>query len=270
MSEKLSVYILTHNSEKMLEEVIQPLLAIADDLLIVDSGSTDSTADIANKFGTRFIHHPLVSFKEQRNFAHDNALYDWVLALDSDEVVSEEFVKEVTALKQEGFTHDAYSITRYWIVQGVQVRSIYPIDSPDDPVRLIDRRKVHFGSRSSHVHESVEGYDSLGVIQAPVYHYTFTCDDEIERKLHKYTTLAAKDIARNPKSKRWYFPVTAHYRLLFSPPAAWYKWYIRHQGYMDGKIGRKLGKYAFQYTYLKYKYYIRHHLRGRNKGGGEQ
>jgi glycosyltransferase involved in cell wall biosynthesis len=263
MSEKLSVYILTHNSEKMLEDVIGPLQAIADDLLIVDSGSTDSTPNIARKFGARFIHHPLVSFKEQRNFAHEACLYDWVLALDSDEVVSEAFVKEVLELKKNGFTHDAYAITRYWIVQGVQVRSIYPIDSPDDPVRLIDRRKVHFGRNSSHVHESVEGYESKGIISAPVYHYTFGCDDEIERKLHKYTSLAAMDIARNPKSRRWYFPLTAHYRLFLSPPAAWYKWYIRHQGYKDGKIGRKLGKYAFQYTYLKYKYYIRHHMHDR-------
>jgi len=265
MSEKLSVYILTHNSEKLLEEVMQPLHEIADDLLVVDSGSTDSTPDVARKFGARFIQHPLVSFKDQRNFAHNACLHDWVLALDSDEVVSEDFVKEVTAMKKEGFAHNAYTITRFWIVQGMQVRSIYPIDSPDDPVRLIDRRKVHFGTRSGNVHESVEGYDSLGVINGPVYHYTFGCDDEINRKLHKYTALAALDIARNPKASRWYFPLMAHYRLYLSPPAAWYKWYIRHQGYKDGKIGRKLGKYAFQYTYLKYKYYIRHHMQGRKK-----
>src|SRR5215203_6311185 len=124
MSEKLSVYILTHNSEKLLEEVMQPLHEIADDLLVVDSGSTDSTPDVARKFGARFIQHPLVSFKDQRNFAHNACLHDWVLALDSDEVVSEDFVKEVTAMKKEGFAHNAYTITRFWIVQGMQVRSI--------------------------------------------------------------------------------------------------------------------------------------------------
>ena len=265
MSDKLSVYILTHNSERLLEDVLQPLVAVADDLLLVDSGSTDATKDIAAKYGARVVHHPFVSFKDQRNFAHDTSLYDWVLAIDSDEVVSEEFVKEVTELKEKGFTRDAYTITRYWIVQGVQVRSIYPIDSPDDPVRLIDRRKVRFSQRSGHVHESVDGYETLGVIKSPVYHYTFETDEEIQQKLHKYTSLAAMDIAKNPKSRRWYFPLTAHYRLFLSPPAAWYKWYIRHQGYKDGKIGRVLGKYAFQYTYLKYKYYIRHHMHGRKK-----
>ena len=96
MSDKLSVYILTHNSERLLEDVLQPLVAVADDLLLVDSGSTDATKDIAAKYGARVVHHPFVSFKDQRNFAHDTSLYDWVLAIDSDEVVSEEFVKEVT------------------------------------------------------------------------------------------------------------------------------------------------------------------------------
>lgn len=265
MSDQLSVYILTHNSESLLEKVLQPLTAIADDLLVVDSGSTDRTREIAEQYGARFIVNKFTTFKNQRNFAHDASLYDWVLALDSDEIVSEDFVREIKEMKAAGFAHDAYTITRYWIVQGVPVSSIFPVDSPDFPVRLIDRRKVHFGGRSGHVHESAEGYDTLGTIKGGVNHYTFETDEEIERKLHKYTALAAMDIANNPKSRRWYFPVTAHYRLYFSPPMAWYKWYIRHKGYKDGVVGKKLGRYAFQYTYLKYKYYIKHHMSGRRR-----
>jgi hypothetical protein len=184
--------------------------------------------------------------------------------LDSDEIVSDEFVQEVMQLKQQGFDKDAYSFTRYWIIRGVKVHSIFPVDSPDYPVRLLNKHVVHFGW-SAMVHESALGYKTLGVIKGAVYHYTFESDEEIYRKLHKYTRLAATDIHNNPKSKRWYFGFTAYYRLLLSPPVSWFKWYIRHKGHKDGEIGRMLGKYAYEYTRLKYRYYIDEYLRSRNK-----
>jgi len=263
--DKLSIYILTHNSEKYLEKVLEKLVTIADDLVIVDSGSTDKTYEIATRYLARFIYNQFHSFKDQRNFAHSICHYDHVLALDSDEIVSDEFVKEITLMKEQGFKKDAYRITRYWVIRGVKVHSIFPVDSPDFPIRLFDRRIVHYGQKSSIVHESAEGYNTIGVINGPVYHYTFETDDEIERKLHKYTKLAAKDINNNPKSRRWYFPFTAYYRLLFSPPISWFKWYVRHKGYKDGEIGKMLGKYAYEYTRLKYRYYIDEYLNSRKK-----
>ena len=263
--DKLSVYVLTHNSEKYLEQVLERLVTIADDLLIIDSGSTDKTHQIVSRFPCRFVYNAFRSFKDQRNFAQSICHHDHVLALDSDEIVSDEFVQEVIQMKQLGFDKDAYRITRFWVIRGVKVHSIFPVDSPDFPIRLFDRNLVHYGDKSSTVHESAEGYSTVGVIKGPVYHYTFESDEEIERKLHKYTKLAAADIHNNPKSSRWYFPFTAYYRLLFSPPVSWYKWYIRHRGYKDGSVGKMLGKYAFKYTQLKYKYYINEHLPKRKR-----
>lgn len=260
MTEKLSIYVLTYNSAKTLANVLLPLKLLADDLVVIDSGSTDATVEIARQYEARIIFNKFRTYKDQRNFAHQACTYKWVLAIDSDEVVSNDFIEEVMALKQHGFTYDAYTIARYWIVQGVQVHGVFPVESPDFPVRLVDKTKAYFGDNSGVVHESVEGYSTLGKIKAPVYHYTFETAEEIQRKLHQYTYLQAVNFASNPKTKRWYFPFTAYYRLVFSPPLAWYKWYIGRKGYKDGKVGRILSKYAFQCTHYKYKYFIKHHL----------
>jgi glycosyltransferase involved in cell wall biosynthesis len=113
--DKLSVYVLTHNSEKYLEQVLERLVTIADDLLVIDSGSTDRTHQIVSRYPCRFVYNAFRSFKDQRNFAQSICHYDHVLALDSDEIVSDEFVQEVTQMKQRGFDKDAYSITRFWV-----------------------------------------------------------------------------------------------------------------------------------------------------------
>lgn len=257
--QKISVYVLTYNSERLLQKVLAPLQQIADDLLIIDSGSTDKTKEIAEAFNARFIVRPFTTFKEQRNFAHECSIYDWVLAIDSDEVVSEDFVCEVAEIKRIGFEYDAYAISRFWIVQGVQVHSVYPIDSPDRPIRLVNKTIVHYGDKSNHVHESVHGYDSLYILKKPVYHFTFDTPDEIKNKLHRYSKLAAMDMYHHAQT-RWYFNWVVYWRLLFSPFAAWYKWYIRHKGFKDGRIGKVLAKYAYQYTRLKYKYYLQNYL----------
>ena len=238
---KISTYILTKNSEKYLAKIIDKLIQISDEILIIDSGSSDKTESIAKSYGkTKFYYNEFKNFKDQRLFAEKSCSNDMILFLDSDEIPNSEFIECVKKIKENGFEYDAYSVTRVWNVLGKNVHSIYPVVSPDYPVRLYNRNKVSFRN-SNLVHESLSGFDRLGSIGGTIYHYTFETKDELYRKLELYTDIAARDlILRNKKIK--------FYKIIFNPIAAFIKWYFFKKGYKDGQTGFILGKYAYLYT----------------------
>lgn len=244
--EKLSAYILTKNSERYLDEIIQMIYAVVEEILIIDSYSTDNTENIVKKYDkTHFIVHPFQNFKDQRNFAAKMCSHHYVLFLDSDEIPDDEFVKSLQTLKEEGFTHDAYAVRRQWMVLGKYVRCIYPITSPDYPIRLFNKEMVGFNDSSNGVHETPEGWKSKGLIKGSILHKTFHSKKELYDKLAFYTQIAAQDLIVNKR--------TINYsKAIFSPIAAFVKWYFLKKGYKDGMIGFILGKYAYLYTRKKY------------------
>ncbi len=242
----LSAYILTHDSETYLAAILQKLAGAADELLIVDGGSTDRTLAIAREHGCRVVHRPLTDFREQRNFAQAQCANDMVLFVDSDELPSDELVQAIASLKERGFGEDAYEVRREWYVLGRKVRAVFPVTSPDYPIRILDRRKVSFDERSRRVHETPFGFSSVGRIEAPLHHYTFRSAEELERKLEHYTDIAAGDLRERGRRTRLL-------ATLASPPAAFLKWYLVKGGWRDGALGLTLSAYAFRYTRLKYR-----------------
>ena len=242
----LSVYLLTYNSPKYLPEILQRCKTIADEIVIVDSGSTDNTLDIAKTLGCKIFHRPLDNFREQRQFAHECCTHKWVLAIDSDEIPGDSLLDEINKLKAEGFSFDAYKIRRDWNVLGKWVHGLIPVPSPDYPVRLLNKDIVVFDSRSTRSHETAHGYQTLGVIEAPLQHYTFETREILESKLELYSKLRAEDLIEGNKN-------TGLLKLLFSPIAAWFKWYFVHQNWKDGYVGLVLANFAMRYTYRKYR-----------------
>jgi len=243
--EKLSAYILTKDSEGHLPEVLGCLSSVADEVVVVDSGSTDRTESIAGTFANaRFVYQPFTNFKDQRNIAAENCRHEMVLFLDSDEIPDEKFLESVAALKQTGFPHDAYCAPRRWNVLGKDVHCIYPICSPDNPIRLFRKSKVDYNN-SSFVHESPKGFHTVGEIDGCISHVTMVTREELRSKLDLYTDLAARDLLR--KEKR-----VNVYKMLFSPICAFFKWYFLKGGYKDGFTGLYLGMYAYRYTLDKY------------------
>ena len=209
----LSAYILTYDSELYLAAILQKLTGTADELLIVDGGSTDRTLAIAREHDCRVVHRPLTDFREQRNFAQTQCANDMVLFVDSDEIPSGELVQAIASLKERGFGKDAYEVRREWYVLGRKVRAVFPVTSPDYPIRILDRRKVSFDERSRRVHETPFGFTSLGRIEAALHHYTFRSAEELERKLEHYTDIAARDLRERGRKP-------GLLKVLASPPSA--------------------------------------------------
>jgi glycosyltransferase involved in cell wall biosynthesis len=242
----LSVYVLTYNSERHLDKVLATAKRIADDLLVVDSGSDDATLAIAGRHGARIVHRTFDNFRAQRLFANRSCLHQHIMFFDSDEIASEALVDEVIALKVSGFCHDAYAVRRDWVVMGKRVHALMPVGCPDYPVRIYRRDKADFTEHS--VHETPIGHDSAGRIESPVVHHTFETVPELMRKLDLYTDLAAIDLLARRRwigllwVKRW-----------ISPVGAFGKWYIRRGNWRDGRVGILLAFYAIKYTHRKYR-----------------
>jgi len=133
---------------RTLESCLLPLLALSDDVVVVDSGSTDGTLETLARQGVRALHRSYDTHAAQMNFAIDQAKNDWVLCMDSDEYLDEETVANIRTLLPHLSDPDVgYRIVRHWRVLGREVHAIYPVSSPDKPLRLFHRRKARFNDQ---------------------------------------------------------------------------------------------------------------------------
>jgi len=238
---KLSVCVLTHNSMRTLESCLLPALAVADELIVIDSGSTDETLAFLKKHGIVPIHRKYQTHAQQMNFAIDQATNDWVFCLDSDEFLDAECIAAILELKNSLADPDiAYRIVRYWHVLGRQVRAIYPVSSPDRPVRLFHRSRVRFNDQP--VDDKAVGYQRKESIKGRVTHDTFFSVGEVFAKLNSYSARLVLYKAIPPSLPRAFL----------SPPFAFFKWYLRKGAYRDGAVGVVTGVYAALYSFLKY------------------
>lgn len=244
--DNLSSYILTYNSEKYLEKILCQLEKVSDEIIILDSGSSDKTKEISIQNSKVKFHTKIFDdFKSQRNYAASLCTNDMIYFLDSDEIPDNEFIENVLRLKKEGFKSQAYKIYREWYVLNKKINSLYPITSPDFPIRIFDKTVVSFAKGSNLVHETLEGYDDFDYISGKILHYTFHNKEELYEKLDRYTTLASRDLLNKHRN-------LSLIKVTFSPIAAFLKWYFVKNGYKDGKVGFILGKYAYDYTKQKY------------------
>lgn len=220
---------------------LAPLLSLADDFVVVDSGSTDGTLEYLESQGVQALHRPYDTHAAQMNFAIDKTRNDWVLCMDSDEYLDAETATNIRALLLRlDDQRVGYRITRHWNVLGREVCAIYPVSSPDKPLRLFHRRQARFNDQP--VDDKATGCTRSEVIPGHVLHDTFFSLHEVFAKLNGYTTrlVCHKDLRPS-------LP-----RLLLSPPLAFLKWYFRKGAWRDGPRGLVTASYAMAYSFLKY------------------
>ena len=247
---KLSFYLLTHNSERYLKNVLQSIQTLADEIVVVDSGSRDHTLTIAKEYKCRLFTRHFDTFAKQRQFALEQCSHTWVLSLDSDEILDSTLIREIQELKSKNFLEDdgvdSFYLRRKWFVMKKEVRALYPVSCPDSVVRLFNKEKGSYKDADA-VHENLCGIENRQIIEnGYILHHTFEEKDCFKEKIQQYTTLAALDALRKGKKSTLFFDG-------LHALGAWFKWYFLKGSYQDGYVGWLAGLYAYQYTRLKYK-----------------
>jgi len=237
---KLSATLVTLNEEPNIARAIESLRC-ADEILVVDSGSTDRTREIAARLGARVIEEPWQGYAAQKNFAAHAATHDWILSLDADEAVNEELEGELLALKLSDPPCKAYSMPRLAQYCGRWIK--HSGWYPDRKIRLYHRA---FGEwKGSYVHESVVSQQPAGELSGHLLHFTCASLAEHVRTVDKYTTLAARELVE----RRAPIPLR---RLTLDPAWTIFRTYLLRRGFLDGPQGIAIAWMAGFYTFLKY------------------
>jgi len=238
---QLSICLLTFDSMRTLELCLRPLLALADDLVVVDSGSTDGTLEYLASHAVSPLQRPYDTHSAQMNYAIEQARHDWVLWMDSDEYLDAETVANIQALLPRlEDPRVGYRITRHWQVLGKEVHAIYPVSSPDKPLRLFHRGHARFNDQP--VDDKPTGCKRTEVLAGHVVHDTFFSLHELFAKLNGYTTRLVRH--KDVRPSLW--------RACLGAPFAFLKWYSRKGAWRDGARGLVTAAYAAAYTFLKY------------------
>ena len=226
----LSCCIIADNEGDRIERCILAVRDIVDEVVVVDSGSTDDTVAKAEALGAKTFFHAWDGYGPQKRFAEDCAKNDWILNLDADEIVTPELGREISALM----------LAPAGLLPAYRFRQVTVYPGRDRPrlwadyhnyVRLYDRRRVRF--RASRVHDTVDtqGYP-VGQLKGIALHYSWRTLEHVRAKLEKYTDLQAKEL----KKPRWY--VLA--RLPVEYPILFFRYYVLRRNFTGGLTGLRI------------------------------
>ena len=242
---QISAVIITHNEEENIEDAIRSL-DWADEVLVVDSQSSDRTCDLARTLGARVITNPWPGFSDQKQFGVDNATNDWIFSLDADERVSDKLKKSIETLrsKPEAELADGYQIARrtYYQQRWIRGGGWYP----DRQLRLFRKSKGQWKQR--HIHESVTMDNGVRVekLSGDLLHYTSKDAAHHHRMIgERYAPLAARQMFEEGRR-------TSVLGVASAGPAAFIRSLILKGGLRDGFAGFTIASFAAHHAFLKH------------------
>lgn len=238
----LSVVIITFNEEENLARCIDSVRGIADEIVVVDSFSTDKTESIAREKGARFVQHKFEGHIQQKNFAKEQANYDWVLSLDADETVSDE-LRESILQANKNFDIDGYTMNRLNFYCGKPIRTCgwYP----DTKLRLWNRTKGEWTGINPHDKFLLKQDSVSKHVAGDVLHNTYPTRESFLAQRQKFATISAQHL----KNKTLIFLLA---KMLFSPPFKFLRNYFFKLGFTDGAVGFTICYHQSREVFLKY------------------
>lgn len=239
---KLSVVIITFNEERNIERCLKSVQPIADEIIVVDSFSTDKTEMICRSYGTRFFQRPFDDYSNQKNYAVDLASFDYILSLDADECLSEGLTEEIVSIKSS-WSCDGYKLDRLTNYCGTWIRHCgwYP----DSKLRLWDRRQGRWGGPNPHEILVMAPGSKIGHIRGDLLHYSFYTIEQHVRQVNFFSEMAARNLFEKGKN------VSVAY-ILISPVAKFVRDFILKRGFMDGYYGLVVCVISSYAKFLKY------------------
>jgi glycosyltransferase involved in cell wall biosynthesis len=237
---KVSVTVITKNEAADLAAALESV-QWADEIVVVDSGSSDETVAIARRFTDRVVVQVWEGYAAQKNIAAGLARHDWILSLDADERVTAALAADIRRVLADTPQHRAYRIPRVTWHLGRWIRSTdwYP----DTQLRLYDRTAARW--TGTYVHESVVVDGSIGALSGELQHFAYRDIADHLETIDRYTTLAARQM--HEKGRR-----AGVLRLAAHPPLAFLRNYIARGGFRDGTVGFIVSAMNAYYVFLKF------------------
>lgn len=242
MSIQLSVAIITLNEEKNIARCIESVKEIADEIVVVDSYSTDATEQICEQYGVKFIKQKFLGHVEQKNFAIDQTSNEWVLSLDADEALSEQLQKEVKTVKESPQTN-AYQMPRMTNYLGKWIR--HTDWYPDKKIRLFHRDLARWGGTNPHDSIILEEGTSLKNLKGDILHYSYYSIQQHLTQLNKFTDINAQEAFKKGKKATFV-------KIYLNPIWKFSYSYFFRLGILDGYKGFLVCSISSFATFAKY------------------
>lgn len=240
---KLSVAIITFNEEKNIERCLKSVKDIADEIVVVDSESTDATEEICKKYGVNFIVNKFRGNILQWEYTFSQTQNDYVLCLDADEELSEKLYSSILKEKECGFLYEGYTFNRCTSFCGKWIR--HGAWYPDKKLRIVNKHKAFWGGEEPHGKLLMEKNAKTLRLEGDLNHYSYYTFGELIIRSHSYTTTQANTLYKVGKKSTWF-------NLLFNPFHAFLQSYFLKFGFLDGKYGFILAISISYNTFTKY------------------
>ncbi len=242
MRVQLSVVVITYNEEAKLARCLASVRDLADEIVVVDSQSTDATRSIAQDFGARIIEQPFLGYVEQKNFALAQATYDYVLSIDADEVLSDELQHNIARVKADWLA-DGYTMHRLTNYCGIWVK--YAGWYPDTKLRLADRRRAQWAGLNPHDRLELAAGSTRRHLTGDLLHYSYSTVTEHVAQQNRFSSMAANSYFQ--KGRR-----SSLLRILFAPPYKFWRDYLFMRGFLHGYYGLVLCTVSACSVFMKY------------------
>ncbi len=240
---KISAAVITLDEEENLGRCLASLLGVADEVVVVDSGSTDGTERVAREAGAVFVAQRWLGYGPQKNHAAERTSHDWVLSLDADEALSDPLREAILRLKAEGPRADAYEVSRLNSYCGRFLR--HSGWYPDRKVRLWRKGAARWAEATIHELADVAPGMRVERLAGDLLHYTIKDRAQHLRTIERFTTLSAESLLREGRAgEAW--------KRFVSPAASFLRGYVLKAGFLDGRAGWDVCRLSAYASWLKY------------------
>jgi glycosyltransferase involved in cell wall biosynthesis len=242
-SVKISVVVITFNEEKNIGRCLDSVEGVADEIVVVDSYSTDQTRNICRSKGVHFVQHAFEGHIEQKNYAVSRAAYDHVLSLDADEALTEKLRQSILAVKQN-WRYDGCSFNRLTRYGGKWIR--HSGWYPDTKLRLWDRNKGRWGGVNPHDRVVMDETSRITHIAGDLHHYSYhTIGEHIDR-INSFSDISARKAYDKGRKANLIIDI------VLNPLFTFFKKYFLKLGILDGYQGFMIAIHTAYGKFLKY------------------